>query len=268
MKFINFVITNIELFSKVFSIAFATIGSIIAILTYSKAKYTLLQPLRAEVVKKQSDLLLEIFTFLENRITPSNGLYHDIIMLNIPLLLMEYGFVFSEKTTHGKSPVNNRIICTRDEKLESFEVISTFSEDQTQENILETKNIADPGKAKYERLKKNEVDIESLAITDEYSQISSRISEYIGNIFLPKTIKSELQGFQIEMQENILIIKLVLEKFLLEFYNRYKYNRNHQLQFNSVGVCNEFNRACISHQNSIKTLKEETRKYLRVDNKW
>jgi hypothetical protein len=268
MKLINFVITNIDFFSKVFSIIFTTIASIIAILTYSKAKYTLLQPLRTEVVKKQTDLLLEMFKFLENRVMPSKSLYHDLIMLNIPILLTEYGFIFSKETTPMKNTVNNMIICAREKKLESFSVISTFSENQTQEDIVDTKEIISSSKTKYERLKKNEVDIETLALTDEYSQISSKLDEYIGNIFLPKTIKAELLVLQSEMIENISLAKLVLEKFLLEFYNRYKSDQSHHVRFNPIGVCNEFNRVCISHRNSIITLQEETRKYLRIDNKW
>ncbi len=41
-------------------IIFTLIATVIAVLTYKRARYTILQPLRSEVIKRQADLLIEI----------------------------------------------------------------------------------------------------------------------------------------------------------------------------------------------------------------
>lgn len=56
----QWIISNISWIKDVLWVIFTLIAIIIAILTYRRARYTLLQPLRSEVVKRQTELLAEL----------------------------------------------------------------------------------------------------------------------------------------------------------------------------------------------------------------
>lgn len=55
----QWIISNISWIKGVLWVIFTLMATVIAILTYKRARYTLLQPLRSEVVKRQTELLVE-----------------------------------------------------------------------------------------------------------------------------------------------------------------------------------------------------------------
>ena len=60
MDVLKWIWTNISTIKDILWIIFTFIATFIAILTYRRAKYTILQPLRTEVIKKQTELFVEI----------------------------------------------------------------------------------------------------------------------------------------------------------------------------------------------------------------
>ena len=51
---------NISTIKDILWIIFTLIATVIAVLTYKRARYTILQPLRSEIIKRQTDLLIDI----------------------------------------------------------------------------------------------------------------------------------------------------------------------------------------------------------------
>ena len=68
---IDFISTNIGWVKDSFTTIFAITGTVLAILTYRRARYTILQPIRNEVIKKQSELLTNLLRILVIPITYS-----------------------------------------------------------------------------------------------------------------------------------------------------------------------------------------------------
>lgn len=58
---------NITWIKDIFWVVFTSIATIVSIKTYIRAKSTILQPLRTEVIKRQTDLLVELLSFLLDR---------------------------------------------------------------------------------------------------------------------------------------------------------------------------------------------------------
>jgi hypothetical protein len=271
MQIINYIYTifidNINLIKDIIAIMVSVIMTVIAILTYRKAKYTLLQPLRTEVVKKQTDILLDVSLYLKGYSKDSYDYYHEVILINIPSILKEYGFMLNQNQEEQNQKYK-RIICSRSKNLESVEVISTFCGSRNNHIDSNEKSSIQISKEKFERLAKNDVDLETIAISEKFDLLLNHFNELSDNIFLPTSIKNSLDELITEINQNISIIKIVLENFLLEIYKQYKNNEQNHLAFNPVGVCNEFNRVCVNHRTSIRKILTEARLFLRIENKW
>jgi len=93
---IIFLKSNISWIKDIFTIILVFTATVISILTYRRARATVLQPIRNEVIKKQSQILSELLSFLhENDDNIENGLdYIGLATGNAALSLKELGFIF------------------------------------------------------------------------------------------------------------------------------------------------------------------------------
>lgn len=71
----------------------------VALLTYRRSKETILQPLRSEVVKRQSEKMSELLEFLSDSQRSSGDKidYVGLCHLNAFMWLKEYGFILSNQ---------------------------------------------------------------------------------------------------------------------------------------------------------------------------
>jgi hypothetical protein len=60
IEIIELIKNNITWLKDFATILFTATGTIVAILTYRRARATVLQPIRNEVIKKQSEILVEL----------------------------------------------------------------------------------------------------------------------------------------------------------------------------------------------------------------
>ena len=74
---------------------FYLVGSAIAILTYLRAKATILQPKRTEIIKKQTEIFSNFLSFVnENENSIDNGFdYVNLFSDNVDLVLRDYGLI-------------------------------------------------------------------------------------------------------------------------------------------------------------------------------
>ncbi len=88
---------NLTWIRELFTIIFVASATIIAVLTFIRARKTFLQPIRSEVIKKQSALLTELLEFISRGIGNIGEAlnYSEIVRLNIYALLDEYGFILN-----------------------------------------------------------------------------------------------------------------------------------------------------------------------------
>jgi len=92
---IDYIKENISWLKDLFTLLFVGTGTVVAIFTYRRAKATILQPIRTEVIKKQSELLSKLLqTLNENNQSFEVGLdYVNLVHINVTLTLRDYGFV-------------------------------------------------------------------------------------------------------------------------------------------------------------------------------
>lgn len=93
MRFLDLIQDNIGWIKELFSIVFSGAATVLAILTYLRAKETFLQPVRSEVIKKQARILTEMFTEIGD-CKPQDLDYLGIVVATVFISLDSYGFVF------------------------------------------------------------------------------------------------------------------------------------------------------------------------------
>jgi hypothetical protein len=264
---IDYIKENITWIKELFAIIFTGTITIIAILTYRRAKATILQPIRTEVIKKQSEILTKLLQILkEHNHSFDPGLdYINLVKTNVLMTLRDYGFVFKDHEeifNTVKDQISGWKICGRENILKDVEVIGVFKVQD------EKSEITNPGIERYNKLKQGVIDIDKIYLTKAHSNYYKMISDYRNDPFMPSGIQVILNELVNDINNNLVIIlKSELECFMIEFSKSY-FVTNEAPKFNPTGVYNSFNHSRVHHTETSSRLYQEIRKYLRIDKKW
>lgn len=258
---------NISTIKDIFWIIFTFIATVIAVLTYKRARYTILQPLRSEVIKRQTDLFIEIMEAFSDETKLLIDLdINKIVILNTFKVLDQYGYVLDGAENLKKEFDKNfvgGIIVKRGDQLDMLEKPETFNQS---EDSKDKKDI-DFGRKIYEDLKEGKIDIEMIYLTKKYYVTMEKYKKMVNNTFLPKEIKVPLEEIIRNIYADIsLNLKQTLEEFVLTVYIKRK--NGEKFSINSIGVYNEFNKKRHSNSQLIGRIREKTRDYLMIDKKW
>jgi hypothetical protein len=266
MILLEYLKSNISWIKDIFTIIFSGTATILAILTYKKAKATILQPIRNEVIKKQSSILSEILKDISENESIDDGFdYLGIVQLNVFMILKEYGFIFNEdkKLWEKLDQINaGWIYCGESQIIKDVEVVGVFEDSKkNKENSHET------GKQRFENLKRGIIELDKIYLTKKHKNFFKKFSEYADSPFLPENIQIILikiiQDVKINLTTNL---RLILVKFVKDFSEKYFADENPKFSYS--GVYNEFNHNRIHHKPDFYKLKLELRAYLRIDDKW
>jgi hypothetical protein len=264
---IEFLKENISWIKDIFTLFFVGTGTVVAILTYRRARATILQPIRTEVIKKQSELLSKLLqTLSENNQSFEVGLdYVNLVQINVLLTLRDYGFVFKEHKELFEK-VKDSIVgwtpCGRTNILKDVEIIGSFAEP------TEKKKENKYGVEKFNNLKKGEIDIDKIYLTKRHTEFVKLISDFKGDPFMPTSIQQTLNELFNDINNNLaIVLKGELEIFMIDFSKVY-FAENNAPHFDPVGVYNSYNHSRVHHRPTLDKLKNEIRKYLRIDEGW
>jgi hypothetical protein len=253
----------------ILTIVVAVTATIISLLAYRRARATVLQPIRSEVIKKQSQILSDILTFLPRDTFDNNLDYVGIASVNSFLALKNLGFLFNDQHDMEEKVqkiVSGWIFCGEGHIIKDVEIIDMFSSPQENENNTQEKN--NLGKKRYEDAKRGTITIDKIFITQEYTQCVKQLTDFADNPFLPFSIQAILKKLIADISTNLNIhLKNTLTKFATEFCQQY-FSNNTYPNISPIGVYNEFNHIRIHHGKELDNLKIEIRKYLKIDEKW
>lgn len=265
---IAFLKNNISWIKDFFTLVFAFTATVISILAYRRARATVLQPIRNEVIKKQSQILSELLSFLcDYNENIEDGLdYIGLATVNTVLSLKELGFIFADDEKISKNIKDNIIgwvPCGESKILKDVVIIGIFDNEKKDKEDFEK-----TGKERFEKAKKGKVEIDKIHLTVRHNEFMKKWSNISDNPFLPSNVKNVLKKISQEIRINLTInLKSILEIFLKDYCEKH-FDGKDVSKFSPVGVYNEFNHNRIHHRQNIIILKNEIRKYLRIDEKW
>ena len=254
----DFIKNNISWIKDILWVIFTLVATIVAVLTYKRAKSSVLQPIRNETIKKQSVLLDEVLKFIKDDVD-----YYELLELNVLSFLVDYGFILKNQKELKENIKMRRCgqrIVTPKKQLDFVEVLEPFTKDLTEKEINDYK------KEKFDKAKAGEIEIEMIYISKNFKEYNDKLNSFIENPFLP----SKFQKILLKMKSNIdfnssVNLKKVLEDFFKEYFERYK---NGEINFNIPGIYNTYNHILINNKKNINLLYKEIREYLFIDYEW
>lgn len=250
------------------TIVFTVVATLIGILTYKRAKATVLQPIRTEVVKKQSAMLSELLEAISQDAIVSFD-YVEIVRMNVCSILIKYGFYFSnqkELEELMRSKISAKIPCGEDNILTDFTLYQPFYSEQEREE--DKKENLELRKKEYEKAKKDGIIvIDSIVITNEHDSFRKKLSDFAANPFMPSSIQDSLNDLLHTVHVNLIVhLKQTVKEFTGEYFKRY--SSEDKPNFSVLGVWNEFNHKRFHHREQFDEIKKAIRNHLRIDERW
>lgn len=267
---IEFIKENIGWIKDLVMLFFAGTGTVVTILAYRRARATILQPIRNEVIKKQSELLSEVLNLCQPPSKIDSGIdYVKLVQANVLFHLRDYGFMFrnqSELFDLLNKDIGGWLPCGETRVLEDVEIINSFGSEKP--DLKNQNDMTETGKKKYEDAKKGVIAINKIYLTTAHQEYMEKLHLLSANPFMPTVIQMVLSQLISDVNKNLKVaLKNVLENFVREFFQKSSEGAGYPM-FDPVGVYNEFNHHRIHHRETINRLLKETRNYLRIDESW
>jgi len=265
-EIIEFLKGNSDWLDSFFGMIFSFVATILGVLAYFHARKVLFQPVRSEVIKKQTEILTQMLETLFNPIDLSIG-YQDLTKLNMFMILDDYGFVLKNHSRIRYELMGiysgEMLFGDKEDKLPEHVKVETFNDS----NIDEKAANEEFRKQRYEDLKKGIAFIGRIRFTKKYEEFMTTLKKFEESPFLPSQIRTILQQLIADINWNINNpFREVLKSFILQLSGK-----NTSLETVSVqsdGIYNDFNSKRKPHKPKYDELRDAIRTYLRIDEKW
>jgi hypothetical protein len=258
----------VTIIKDISTIIFTCVGTILGILTYKRAKATILQPVRTEVVKKQSVLLSELLSVITKDEVFAFD-YIGIVGVNVYLILMEYGYVFSNQEKL-KEMINSKryaiIPCGEDIVLGNLKLFQPFDDKPDREK--DKKEWVELSREKYNKAKKDGIIIiDEIVITSEHYKYFEKLRDFETNPFIPSIIQESIKDILNTVNLNLKVyLRQTLTDFTTEFVKRGLSEK--KFNFSIEGIYNEFNHKRLHHHEQFEKIKKAIRSHLRIEERW
>lgn len=126
-------IENIDWIKDIITTLFSITAIIITVLTYRRARHTILQPIRSEVIKKQTQILIDILEFINDNSSNAKMLfdYNNLMSINEELFLRNFGLksLSDEEKKFAEDKLLGKLIYPYDDFVNKINIIFYDSPD-------------------------------------------------------------------------------------------------------------------------------------------
>ncbi len=261
----QWLIDNLATIKDVFWIVFTSAATIVAILTYRRARHTVFQPLRQEVVKRQTDIFVTLLELLSPRCFTDfmREEYFDIILVNLFYQLEDLGITFGDENIKAEA----------EKKRNGYKIIkpgSVYVFDDINKDPSEYYDYEEIISRRIQNAKSGTIELEVIYLSQSYYDISFTLKEIEKNPFVPTIIQKKLGKLLDEIEINIQnsLADAILESLKTTIKKVIEDKKGPGII--PEAVFNKFNGNAkkINHEVTLKEIIGETRKYLMVDKMW
>lgn len=256
-------VNNLSNIRDILWIILTALATIVAVLTYRRARFTLLQPYKVEVIKRQTDLFIKLLEMFK----PSAyfHLYIDVSMetidCNIFSIFADYGIEFEDNDNEMKNVLGG-FISQKEEAIEGFDEVYFDADEKTLKEKSEKKTIE-----RINRLMTGQLDFDCFYIPKSYIKVLNEIHDLINNPILPQEIQQKLIKIKDEFVFNITVVlrDVIFENMriiLLDFAATSKLKNISQ-----HAIHNQFNHndKKIDQEPTINDFVKGIREFLKID---
>lgn len=255
-KFATWFTQNLNVIKDILWIVFTGAATVIAILTYRRARHTLFQPLKSEVVKIQTALLISLLKFLSTGVLGlrQTADLDGIITLTIYLLSKQLGFTVVDAPE--EVPPFRAVLALAPDTIFVSEPALVRSADeipppQTDTDIME---LVYNGKLRF------------WPQTLQATNCVQEINKFIDDPFLPADIKSSLEKLRACVVHNQTTV-------LIDVFNELLHDLQEQvsdqpLEVNYLALQNKCCARAEAFDPLLEEMKKSVRSYLQIDTMW
>lgn len=267
---IEFIKDNISWLKDIFTLLFTGTATILTVLTYRRARATILQPKRTEVIKLQTQILTDFLAIiLENNNSIDNCLdYTKIFIYNIDLALREFSLADIVK-------LDNK----HQEYLENVGGYIQFSETNPEDYFYVKGDIESyyqifPEKSGNPPAIADNIIISKIVLTNKHFNFFEKLKALNTNPFLPKDIQEVANQIGNNIKVNLHCnLRVIIQKLIQEITTSYnddssdKYELfSEEFRYKSLYQVFELERN--KHDKDFELLTTRIRKHLMIDEKW
>lgn len=265
----------VNLTHTIVGVAFFIGTGILALLTYKNARKTLLNPMKSEVVKQQTDLFIELLSFLKQLKNDEDTIYDQTLYINIFGTLSKAGLIPKEAMASVEEieGLGGIYFPTLGPNQFNFEVITEVyvPSEKVSEPISEEKTL-------YDIIEAGEFQVERLGFPKIYDVNCEQLNEYIRNPLLPTPIINLLKEIDRSISDNI---AGAAKKAVKEIIDDAPSHRSHRLQMTAIsntfnkyavrvdGRCSDPEKVFYDPDTDVYSkIRKEIRTYLHIDDDW
>ena len=273
-EIIEFLENNSSWLKDISTIVFTATGTLVAILSYRRAKSSIFQPKRTEVAKIQTQILTD---FLTTFTTDGNSLdqaidYLNIYKYNVDIALRDYNLAdiekVSEKYTEYEQNVAGWFQFLENDIYNFILVEGSIKEYDLL--IFETNNRE--RQRHYEKKANDGVfEIHRIFYTKKYHQFHKKLRDLANNPFLPREIQNAANQIGKNMTVNLHHkLKALLSELIEETYIAYNDKESDRYEvitetFKYQTLWRIFEKERNQHDKDYELLKKKIREHLRID---
>jgi hypothetical protein len=271
---INFLRDNSSWLKDISTIVFTATGTLVAILSYKRAKSSIFQPKRNEVAKIQTQVLTEFLTlFTTNGNSIDRAIdYNNIYRYNVDMALRDYNLTDIDKISNKYSEYQQNIAGW-------FEFLENdiYNFILVEGNIDEyDKLIFEPNNRQRQKLyeknaKRGIVEIHRIFYTKKYVEFHKKLRDLSNNPFLPKNIQDVANQIGDNMTLNLHhTLKILISKLVADITKAYLDEKSddyeifsEKLKYQDLWRVFETERK--QHDKDYELLKKRIREHLLID---
>lgn len=260
---------TVEIIKSWFNILFFIVTGTITVLTYIKARKSILQPIKTEIFKQQLEVfseIMEIFNGKSEMQIRNFFAFDKLEYANVVKLIDEFAYIFFElKLDVKKRPYNTNDCKTSIIMKDVAHKYLKLDVDPVLEQIAATSDEISNEPTYEENVdiwQKNELGI--ICIPNEHIEAVERIDKIIKSPLLPKECIKYLSEIEEIAKENIVILNEVLREVSQELPEKYT-NKNDLFNISLSWIGNRYNDKFISFTDTTDELTDYLRAYFKVD---
>lgn len=265
---IDYIKTNITWIKDAVGALVSVLTVTIAFFTYRKAKSTLFQPLRSEVIKHQMTLFEKIVEVLNPISFMSYIDYQTVVAVNLYLHLRKYGVTLGEDTDKEVDDAVGGEIIIDKSNITLFPPLM-LNADPYEGERYPLNTDAKKVQSNREQALQGNIKIDEILLSKDFIKAESELKDIMDNPWLPKTIHKEIAALLKDVQFNLsTILPQAVKCAITEFCETAKQPMDETKGFVPAKLLNYVLINGKRHEKQLNKIQKKIKKYLRVDRKW